>query len=1443
MKKIKRLGMCLMIACMMSSNIVQPVLADESMIIESAYEVEQNEQTENEIPPSMEIITNADIPEINVEEVENTNITRGSPNGLRSASLYSADNILTTGRILDYGTGVYMVDFGVNAINYYDVWEDRIRNNVIEELFINGELVYCIEPEVLTADGEGYDIGAIDEEVSYLEQFKLGLISYFGYGYNSDASDLMQAATRAAVWNARGRTVSAIVPELQAKIDEIEHRVATVSIRPSFEKQTITFTGYGKEHAVTLTDTNGVFHDYVIGSTGGYSVEKNGDTLKVWVERGAVITGNVEYDRIDRTTMGQSIVYVSPNNKQTVMKINATDPHTTEVKPGIAPGSLQYTKRDADGANRSGTTVSVYYDDNRGNPIGNFTTGAGGVFNVPNLDPTKVCFKETGTTADLILDTTEHCVNVSGNAVSYYTQTNQFVEGKLKFVKKDADTGRTVALAGTKINVYKSNNVFVGTYTTGSDGSLVSPNLRYGDYYFVEDTAPSGFVINSQKVYFSITSNGQVIEKTLSNIEVKGNIHVTKADSITGMTPQGNATFEGAVYGLYARENILSPDDKHVIYRKGTLVDKQAIKNGALDFKNHYLGNYYVQEITPSEGYLLDPTKYLVDIVYQNQNTAVVNINLGVKEIVKSQAFKFIKVSSDGSSTEIPTVQGAEFTAKLESDVQALGWDLAPVAKNYLGVTGKIIVTDKYGQALSDRYPYGKYRVRETKVPENMQPVKDFIVDITEDSNEPQQWRVFNDAPDIKAYIKLAKRDLETNNIIPIPGIEFRLKNTDTGEYVKQWLMYPIPVEVDIYKTASDGTLTTPQKLLPGHYQWEEVKAPGGYVLNLDPIPFVIDKNSAYQVAPDGESILITVDVFNEQTKGKIVVQKQGEIFKGFDFRQTEYGLLNEPIFQKGNLDEVTYTLTAREDIMTPDLTLWYSAGDVVSELTTNDGKVLSFDDLRLGAYLLTETTTHDGYVLDTKSYPIDLLYEGQEIKIVDEFEYKWNEKQRAYIEFEKMFDESLFLSNEDMRNEVRYGLFTATPLVVDGVEQLEEDSLLSVIGLSDLNKGSFLIDFEGDYYVQELATHDNLILDDTKHYFSYHYSDENSSMTELKFDDEVSRFENHLKRGSAEIVKTDNEDGHFMKNVPFVLSTTNDFKEILQEQLTNDSGSLLFENLEYGTYYAKEKERQYGYTTNDTLYKIVISEDTPTVKIEVENTRIRGMFEFIKTDEFNKYLEGVEIEFSQNEDLSESTILTTDKFGTIMVDDLAEGTYYYRESKTLPGLVLDTTIYKVEITKHKQRVIKTLVNNHRKSSITIHKMDEDTKESLTGFTFVVFDKNKKVIKYGTTDLLGLLTFDDLLNGAYDVYEVSGLDNYELLKEPIKVVIEGNDSGQEIKLDITNKFIPVIEEPEPEIPVIEIPQTSDSNSMNFLLFGVFMSCCVIVGISVYSREKNKKGKK
>ncbi len=151
-------------------------------------------------------------------------------------------------------------------------------------------------------------------------------------------------------------------------------------------------------------------------------------------------------------------------------------------------------------------------------------------------------------------------------------------------------------------------------------------------------------------------------------------------------------------------------------------------KNGEAEVNNLYLGNYYVKEITPSEGYLLDEEEHDVVCDYEGDLVAEVSRSTTSAEQVIKQPFQLIKVSDNGDDTEAGLLAGAEFTAYLKSSLPVKedgSYDFDKATPVVIGENGATTITsDEKGHAVSIAIPYGTYVVVESKTPHNMKTIK-----------------------------------------------------------------------------------------------------------------------------------------------------------------------------------------------------------------------------------------------------------------------------------------------------------------------------------------------------------------------------------------------------------------------------------------------------------------------------------------------------------------------------------------------------------------------------------------------------------------------------------------------------------------------------------------------------------------------------------------------
>jgi len=532
--------------------------------------------------------------------------------------------------------------------------------------------------------------------------------------------------------------------------------------------------------------------------------------------------------------------------------------------------------------------------------------------------------------------------------------------GEVKIIKTSEDS----IVTGLKFRV--TGNGVDKTVLTGSDGSIIIPDLRPGTYTVMEVASPDRYVdLKSETV---TVEPGKTSTVRFRNILKKFRVTVTKVDAKTGK-PQGDASLSGAVYG---------------IYNEGKLVDQYTT-----DANGKFTTNYYIcgtgwtlKEITPSQGYLLDATVYALDASGANFNIDKSTISLGVKEQIVKQAFHLIKVSSDGSTGEMDLLKKAGFTIyplkelpDIPEDLDFTGYDFNKVAPALVdGIELKEMFTDTKGYLLSPELPYGQYVVVETTTPANYGTLSPFIVDITKDSREPQTWRVFNDA-EFEVYLKIVKADGETKQTIPIAGTGYRIYDMDNGKYVEQWVLYPLPVKYGTvenpFKTNDEGYLITPRVLNSGNYRIEEVSAPNGYVLQgHETVPvsnteISISSDTAYLIEATSKIPVVLVKQYNYPEKGRIRIIKVDE--------ET-----------KERLEGAVFEIMAEEDIYTPDGTLRLSKGEVVETITIGSSGEGVSSELYLGTYRVRETKAPFAYGFIIEDMIVTLKYADQYTEVTE---------------------------------------------------------------------------------------------------------------------------------------------------------------------------------------------------------------------------------------------------------------------------------------------------------------------------------------------------------------------------------------------------------------------------------------------------------------------------
>lgn len=983
--------------------------------------------------------------------------------------------------------------------------------------------------------------------------------------------------------------------------------------------------------------------------------------------------------------------------------------------------------------------------------------------------------------------------------------------------------GKTVVPKGTQIE----------KATTGADGKAsykAELPINYS-YSIREIQAPELYLRNSEDTYtftFKFTNDKEEkvnFSHTFTNKRVNATIDLVKEDSKTGNSAQGDAVFEGAIYGLYAREDINHPDGRSgVLYKKDEQVATLTTdKEGKASVSNLYLGKYYLKEITPPVGYLLDEDEHDVNCDYEGDQVETVKRNTVSKEDVIKQPFQLIK-AADNDKTDADLLKGAGFSAYLISSLTVKddgSYDFTNATPTVLTKDGKTeMFTDERGYACSIPIPYGRYIVRETTTPHNFMPVDDFIVTVTENSSTPQVWRVLLD-DEFKAKLKIVKQDDETKQPVLLANTEFKVYDLDAKKYVEQVTTYPNTVVHKSYFTDENGYLILPESLKCGNYRIEEVSAPDGYTQNTQYVEIKVDKNTAYQMDSVSGDAIITVTYENHPVKGKLVIHKSGETLKSFkkDF-----------VYEETSLEGAEFEIYAAEDIFTPDHQVdeqgnrhvIYAKDTLVKTVTTNKNGEAVIKDLPLGKYRVKETKAPAGFVLNPDSQEVSFIYKDQNTPEIEEKLEFSNERQKVELSVEKQDAET----GKALKG-ATFGLYNKEAISSDDKVIVKADTLLQEIPSNEKGKAAFTLDLPlGRYYVKELQAPAGYVSSDEILEFDATYQGQDVKTIKLK----------SVKKNrptTVEVTKADITTGTELDGAS--MSVLDKDGNVIDSWTSVKDSPHVIKRLQVGkTYILREELAPYGYlratdvefTISDTaeVQKVKMEDEVPVARLLVNKKgefldsvflldNAKGMIEHLfnyvtgnLTDvTFNVYAaeairaaDGVSADYYAADELVGS--ITTDGNGIAQMDNLPLGRYYIVEKETSHGYVLDNEPRYVDLTYRDQDTPLVTYsadwqNARQRVQVEVLKKEKDSDKVLSGAIFglyaaddIVSSKGKvllakdTLIELKTTDEDGKIQFvaDLPVDSRYYIKELAAPDGYVTDQEPQEFTFEYQGSGTSV---------------------------------------------------------------
>ncbi len=608
-------------------------------------------------------------------------------------------------------------------------------------------------------------------------------------------------------------------------------------------------------------------------------------------------------------------------------------------------------------------------------------------------------------------------------------------------------------------------------------------------------------------------------------------VEIFKKDKETNSSnSQGQATLKGARYGIYEQET-------------GKLVDIIETDQEGYAKSNPVLGwnSYYLQEISPSEGYLLDSTRYNFDMRGKESETIDVFETVVKNYVSILKQYEFV----DGNTTFLNAEQNITFEILYPN-----------------GTKFGEIKTDKNGYATIN-LPYGVWKFHQVNTTTGYEKIYDFYITVDYNSEKEQYYNILNNS--LNAYLQVVKVDSETGKTIAITDTTFKIFNKDKKQFVSQFVGGKI---YDEFKTDETGKFMTYLKLESGNYKLIEVSSPSGYVIDKNGIDFTIGNDTHFAYTTYGP--IITMYVKNTPIKGQIEIYKKGELFAVED----ETFNYNNRV----NLEGIVYNIYAEEDIKSSDGNhLYFEKGTLVGTMTTNKEGYAVSELLPLGKYKIVEAKTNDYYVLDKTEYHIELKEKDNTTEVVYSSHEMTNILKKGTLEFTK----TDLVTGEPIPNTIISVYTEKDQKIFEGTT--DENGKITI---KDLTVGQ-------KYYIIEKNPATGYVITDEKVYF------------EITEDGEIVKAEMKNKpiTGSLEFTKVNFSTNEPIPNTLIEIYSVDDEENPIFSGRTDENGMIIIDELRYGKYFIVEKETASDkYILNTERLYFEILEDGEIVKSTMVN-------------------------------------------------------------------------------------------------------------------------------------------------------------------------------------------------------------------------------------------------
>lgn len=445
------------------------------------------------------------------------------------------------------------------------------------------------------------------------------------------------------------------------------------------------------------------------------------------------------------------------------------------------------------------------------------------------------------------------------------------------------------------------------------------------------------------------------------------------------------------------------------------------------------------------------------------------------------------------------------------------------------------------------------------------------------------------------------------------------------------------------------------------------------------------------------------------------------------------------------------------EPIAGAEFSLSDAKGNIIRTEKTDANGNISFTNLNVGDYTLTESSVPDGYIIQKSTYPVNV--KRKQTTTVEAV----NTKVKGVLQILKLETKA--------KLPIAGAVFEVYDKDGNVVDKITTDA--SGIGTSkELPKGT--------YTYKEISVPDGYIMDTETREFSV--TETINAVRETIYNEKIV--------GQLRLIKIGKDGEKPLEGAEFEIYDKN--KNVVGKLVTDKDGKAISEELGKGTYTYKETKAPYGYELDTKEYTFTIETQNQILEQSLVNERIYGKLKITKVDENDRAIAGVKFKiFDENN--KEVTTVTTDENGIAIVENLTVGKYKYKEVDTPYLYVLDESEYEFEITSEKREEDVKVVNQRAKGVLKIIKIDkDDNRIPIPNAKFNVIDKtNNDIVDAVVTDENGVARTKALPTGEYMFQEVEVPDDYILESKSFDIKIKKNNETVEKKVTNEHKKLPV----------------------------------------------------